>query len=346
MSKLDDIAKVAGVSRHTVARILNSKRQEKWPSKQEQGDRIRRLAEEMGYRPNASARALVLGRFNCVGLVHSTKDAQSYLSPVMLSAIDDGLSSHDLHLTIARLDDARLTDAAYVPGILREWLCDGLIINYHGVPSKMKKLVHDFRIPAVWLSCKQDHDAVYTDDAGAAIEAANHLIKHGHRRIVYADASFFIAKRRGYAHYNKQDRRHGYAQALTNAGLKPDYVHDDEKKCGSHFADNLLALLSGSDRPTAVLAYSPVEIGVIRVVAAQLRLRIPQDLSVMGFRGEGDHEPAIWDDSVMIGPEREMCLEAVEMVRRKISQPQVEFPARIIPFAIHLGGSVAACLPR
>jgi DNA-binding LacI/PurR family transcriptional regulator len=343
MSKLDDIAKVAGVSRHTVARILGGKRQEKWASKQEQGDRIRRLAEEMGYRPNASARALVLGKFGCIGLLHSTKDTQSYLSPVMLSAIDDGLVKHDLHLSIARLDDSKLTSVEYVPKILREWLCDGLIINYHGVPPKMKKLITDFKIPAVWLNCRLEHDAVFTDDFAAAVQATEFLAENGHRRIVYADASYFRSRRGGHQHYNKSARKDGYSEVVTKLGQQPMFVYDDEKGVAHHFINNLRELLSGENRPTAVVAYSRIEIRATRIVAAELGLKIPQDLSIIGFKGESDLTPMIWDDTVMMGPEREMCMEAVEMLIRKIARPQVEFPSKIIPFSIHEGDTVAVC---
>lgn len=342
MSKLDEIARVAGVSRHTVGRILSGKRQERWPSKQEQGDRIRRLAEEMGYRPNASARALVLGKFGCIGLLHSTKDAQSYVSPQMLSALDAGLVEHDLHLSIARLDDNKLTDVEYVPKILREWLCDGLIINYHDVPAKTKKLISDFRIPAIWMNCRLPYDAVYADDYGAAVEAVGYLAAAGHRKIAYVDASFHAAKRNEGHHYYKLARKDGYSDALAKAGLLPFFAYDDEKHPGENFPYNLRELLSRKDRPTAIIAYTRNECVAVRIVAAELGLKIPEDVSVIGFIAEGNISTMIYDDAVMVGPETEMCKEAVEMMVRKIAQPQVEFPARVVPFSFHRGKTIAA----
>ena len=341
MSKLDDIAKVAGVSRHTVARILSGKRQEKWPSKQEQGDRIRRIAEEMGYRPNASARALVLGKFNCVGLMLSTRECHSYLSQLMITSIDEGLSQRNIHLTVARLSDEHLTDAEYVPKILREWLCDGLLMNYDsGIPPKLTKLMADFKIPAIWLNCKLEHDAVHPDDIGAGRSIVGRLMDHGHRKIVYADSTFFVAKRGAHQHYNKTDRKQGCVDGMAAAGLQCGVVHDDEKKSGL-FLDNVHQLLTSSDRPTAIAAYSRTEVRAIREIAASLGLSVPGDLSIMAFRGEGDITPLLWDDTAMVGPERQMCLEAVDMLMMKIARPQVEIATKVVPFFLYEGSTVA-----
>ncbi len=340
MAKLDDIAKVAGVSRHTVARILNGRRREKWPSKQAQGDRIRRLAEEMGYKPNASARALVLGKFGCIGLVQSTKTNQSHLSYHMLSALDEGLVKHDLHLTIARLDDGTLADAEFVPKILREWLCDGLIINYHNMPGKVKKLIYDLKIPAVWLNSKMEHDACYSDDVEAMTLAMDHLLENGHRRIAYADATYHLLRRSGPLHYNKIDRLATYQDAAEKQKIKPMFIHDDEKTVGRHFLHSMTDALSGSERVTAVVCFSNVEARAIRFLAAEMGLKVPQDLSMISFRGEGLPPEPMWDDTALIAPGRGMSIETVELAVLKIAQPQVEFPSKILPFSMHLGNTV------
>lgn len=343
MSKLDDIAKVAGVSRHTVARILNGKRQEKWPSKQAQGDQIRRLAEEMGYRPNASARALVLGKFGCVGILQSTKMNQSHLSYHMLSALDEGLVKHNLHLTIARLDDEKLADADFVPKILREWLCDGLIINYHNMPARVKKLIHDLKVPAVWLNCKMEHDACYSDDVGAMTAAMEHLMKHGHERIAYADATYHLLKRSGPLHYNKTDRLEVYQDIAEKNGMEELFIHDDEKTGGDHFLRDMRDALAGADKITAAVCFSNVEARAIRFLAAEMGLKVPEDLSIISFRGEGLHPEPMWDDTAMMAPGSAMSLETVEMAVKKIAQPHVEFPAKVIPFEMHLGNTVGRC---
>ncbi len=96
-------------------------------------------------------------------------------------------------------------------------------------------------------------------------------------------------------------------------------------------------------RSKRLVACSTLEIRAARVVAAELGLKVPQDLSIIGFRGEGDPDPMIWDDTVMMGPERDMCMGAVEMVVRKIAHPQIEFASKAIPFSMHVGDTVVTC---
>jgi len=342
VSKLDDIAKVAGVSRHTVARILNGKRQERWPSKQEQGDRIRRLAEEMGYRPNASARALVLGKFNCVGLVLSTDSNRSPITHGMLGAVDEALSEKNLHLAVARLSDSSLQDTSYVPKILREWLCDGLIINYRAaVPPKIKKLLSDFNIPAVWMNSDLEKDAVYADEIGASVAATRRLLDLGHKRIAYVDHSYYRARRSGTRHYSNEERKGGYTSAMTDAGLEPIFMLDDEKKYGG-FRQRVEEMLKGKGRPTAVVSGSPMSMRVVTEIAAGLGLTVPQDLSYVTFSA-GGIDPSLWDDSAVIYPEKDLCREAVKMVMRKIAHPQMEISSVKVPYEVREGGTAVPC---
>ncbi|HAI10107.1 MAG TPA: hypothetical protein DCM28_00255, partial [Phycisphaerales bacterium] len=72
MSKLEMIAAEAGVSKHTVARVLNGKTKEVWPSTIKRADHIRKLAAKHGYRTNAAASAIRTKRFNANGLLLST----------------------------------------------------------------------------------------------------------------------------------------------------------------------------------------------------------------------------------------------------------------------------------
>jgi len=121
------IAEAAGVSIPVVSQVLNSKGQRFRP---ETRRRVRQAAERLGYRPNNSARAMATGRLGCAALVLSTQGYRSTLPAELLRGIDEELARHNMHLTIARLPDEKLTREGYVPKILREWLSDGLLINY------------------------------------------------------------------------------------------------------------------------------------------------------------------------------------------------------------------------
>jgi len=345
VSTLDEIAIVAGVSRHTASRILNGKRLEKWPAKREQGDRIRRIAEEMGYRPNITSRTLVLGRFNCVGLLLSAEEERSSITQTMLNALDAGLMGRGQHLSVIHLPDQELNDPQYVPRILREWLCDGLIVNYHvSVPARMRKIIQDLRIPAVWLYCNYDKDSIYADEYGASSLAAKRLIEFGHRNIAYVDSTYFRQRREGLKHYSREARRDGCMDAILAAGVHASFIHDAGKSSGEDLLEALRAAMSTDKRPTGYVCASPSAARAVVETAALIGLRVPQDLSCITFRGESPEGSEIWDDTAMIRPERELCSEAARLIMRKIAQPQVELPSVKLNYSLHEGSTVACRL--
>ena len=345
MSTLDDIARVAGVSRHTASRILNGKRLEKWPAKREQGDRIRRIAEEMGYRPNISSRTLVLGKFNCVGLLLSTREEHSPITQTMLNALDTGLMGRGQHLSVVHLPDQKLGDAKYVPGILREWLCDGLIINYHiSVPPRMRKIIQDLKMPAVWMNSNFEKDSIYADEYGAASQAVQRLIDFGHRNIAYVDPAFFRQRREGLKHFSSDARRDGCMDAILGAGAEAAFVHDAEKGGMDTFLEALRSIMNPDNRPTGYVCASSDAARAVAETAATLRLRVPQDISCISFRGESVSGSGIWDDTAMVCPERELCSEAARLIIRKIAQPQVEIPSVKLNYSLHEGSTVACRL--
>ena len=217
---LTDIAQAADVSPNTVSRVLQGVTYRR-PSFQRRAEHIRRLAEELGYRPNTAARATRKGRFSNVGLLVSTSLHRSHLPEAMLAAICDHLTGQDLSLSLIRLPDAKLADGDLVPRLLRQRGCDGLLIDYtHGIPGPLIDLIAQLQVPAVWLNTKRDTDAVFADDFEAGQRAGQHLLRHGCRRTAYLSSLLDGQP----THYSESDRPAGYAQALAAAGLTPQVV--------------------------------------------------------------------------------------------------------------------------
>lgn len=346
MSKLDEIAKVAGVSRHTVARILNGRRQEKWPAKQEQGNRIRRIAEEMGYRPADAVRTLVLGKYNTAGLLTGIRDGRNKITQPMLEFIDEAFSAQSIQLALIRLDDSALTDADCISGLLSERMCDGLLIVYQAdIPHRMLKLIDDLKIPAVWLNHNLERNAVYGDDYGAAAKAAEYLLELGHRRIVYADHSFFSGKKNGEPHYSQTARRDGYVAVMKKAGIQPDFIYDDEDRSGRNFTANAEKVFGGSSRPTAMLASCDTAARAALLAAASMGISIPGSLSYISFKNACEHDPLLSNETAMLAPEEQMCRDAVNMLLRRIADPQAEFKSIKVSYKMFKGGTAVAYSP-
>jgi LacI family transcriptional regulator len=342
---IKEIAKKTGLSIPTVGNVLGRS-----ASRYSEATRIkvREAAKQMGYRPNSSARAMRQGKIGCAALVLSRTKQQthSHIPFGLLDGIDDELNLHDMHLTVTRLTDEELSQHDFVPKVLREYMADGMIVNYtHGIPPQMLDLIHAHHTPAVWLNAKLREDCVYPDDLRASMSATQRLIEIGHRRIAFVHLippSFFsgtFAESWPGMHYSAHDRDAGYCEALRNDGLAPRHVgHERFIDEGREQTEALRALLSGPDRPTAVLVYSDHDVSLLMCIAAELGLSVPKDLSVLTFFPV---EPWIGGkhvSSVRV-PTAEMGRRAVRMLLKKITSP--EEPCGLNCRTVWIGGASA-----
>jgi len=318
---LQDIAARVGVDRSTVSRVLSNKAAEGGISS-ELAQRIFREAEELNYIPNTSARAIRMGRFNCAALLMSTDAGRSYLSSRLLDGIHDELAAADMHLTVAKVPDFRLSNQDYVPKILRTLTADGMLINYtHHLPEHLVEIVDERKFPAIWMNTRRDHDAVYPNNFDAAREATQRLLSLGHRRIAYMD---LCAGREDVAghHFSAIDRMAGYSQAMRTAGLEPWEVRP-ESSCVRYEDELQFAreFLRRPNRPTALLCYFAIFTPALMRAATELGLRVPQDLSIVTFAGEAFREQGLLV-SAMLEPHYRLGQEAVRLLNRKIDDPQ------------------------
>ena len=330
-----DLAETLGVSQVTVHKALKG-----YPGVSDRlRHRVRRLAQDRGYRLHLGARAMRQGRFGAATLVLSlAEQGRSTLSEGLLQGVSLAFEERGMHVSIAVLPDEELTNESFVPRILREWLSDGLLLNYNkNVPARLEDLVRDYRIPSIWLNYKRDHDAAYPDDYAAGKDAVRRLLAAGHRRIAYANFSYKLES----VHYSDPDRCDGYVAAMREAGLSPlaidRYTHDaaDQARRTPVCAE----LLSLPDRPTAVIGYSTNTLEHFVRAAERLGLAIPRDLSLMTF--SGDPVSVGQDVDAMRVPDVEVGRAGVEMLLEKIAAPGGTLPARAVQFG-YLGGATVA----
>ena len=340
MTNLETIAKQAGVSRNTVARALSGDTKATWGSTARRVARIRRIADELGYMPNAAAQATRRGKFNSFALLLSSRENVSSLPVGLLNGIIDAMQSAGLQLSLHKLSDEQLTDAANVPKILTSLSTDGLLINYtDNIPPKMIELIRGHRVPSVWLNSIQPADAVRPDDKSGTRLATRHLASLGHRRIAYIDYAH-AAENIDDQHYSATHRATGYREAMDEAGLQPR-VQFKRPGMRLHERVNLAReLLVGTDRPTAILTYSSGSTAPLVVAAMSLGLTIPEDLSVITTDPD-PHNVLGFEFTTLSVPDAEVGRRAVEMLRRKTTSPGTPIEPEAIPFEIVTGGTCA-----
>ena len=328
---LADIATRVGVDRSTVSRVLSNKAAEGGISA-ELAERILAKARELNYIPNTFARAVREGKFNCAALLMSTIQGRSYLPSRLLDGIHDGLAEADMHLTVAKVPDEQLNSIDYVPKILRTLMADGLLINYtNHLPEHLVEIVSQQSLPAVWINTRRDAAAVFPRNFEAAEAMTRRLIELGHRRIAYLD---LCAGRDDVAaaHFSAADRLAGYESAMRSAGLEPQEVRA-ERACTTFEMEKtfLKEFLGRPDRPTAVVCYFSVFVPAIIRAAAELGIRVPQELSIATFAPESFREHGL-TVSAMLEPHYQMGREAVRLLRARVTKPNGKLPSAPLDF--------------
>lgn len=342
---LREIARVTGLSVPTVGNVLGNS-----PHRHSAATReiVLKAARELGYQPNASARAMQSGRFGCIALIlsRSRTRTHSYLPVGFLEGIEDELSLRDMHLSVSRLGDVEFHSPNFVPKVLRQATADGIIVHYtHELPQAMQDLLKQSKSPVVGTNAKLESHCVYLDDFGGSFEATRRLIEMGHRRVAFlvflsavSSKGESSSERLMQAHYSVSDRLKGYCCAMKNAGLSPMVVEEAMMVGHSEFPGVATRLLSGAEPPSAVIGYSDRETIPLLHAALSLGLSVPRDLSIVHFGA--DHG---WFLGQVINviklPVEQMGREAVRMVLEILDSQGAECGARALRYGVESGVS-------
>jgi LacI family transcriptional regulator len=309
MATIVDIATRAGVTPTTVSAILNRRYEPKQPKAVARARKIRRIAQELGYRPNTAARAARSGKFQRIGLILPYGRA-SYMPYGFLSGLTHALAEKGYHLASSELPPPDSDED--LPHLLRDLSVDG-IINLLDMPSQdVVQMLEGLNLPMVWANVKMPANCVYPDEIGSASTLTRFLLSCGHRRITfvkrsrrwdwqhaeadYADPLAALHARRVTTvprsgdqeaeHFATPDRMDGYARTMRQAGLSPE-VHDVSGNDGGSEISDLQRLLRKADRPTAIVTPGEHEAIVIMRAAETMGLSVPKDLSVATFSWGG-----------------------------------------------------------
>lgn len=269
-----DVAALAGVSRATVSFVLNNRPGVALTTQQ----RVRAAAEKLGWSPSRSARALSTGRANAVGLV-LTRGPELIGSdpfyPAFIAGIESVISESGdgLMLQISRPDD----EIATYRRLAADRRVDGVFLTDLRVDDPRPALVDELGLPAVAVGAGGEPVGlaqVNLDDRPVVSAAVRHLVELGHRVIAY------VAGPQEFRHARR--RQQAWADTLAAAGLPLGPV-----RAGGFTAEGgaraTRSLIGGPDRPTAIVYGNDLSATAGMAVAQEAGLRLPDDLSVVGF---------------------------------------------------------------
>lgn len=337
------IAAHTGVSRATVTVVLHGRGDEE-RIRPEIQQRVRDAARALGYRPNVSARALRDGRFGNIGLVQSYNSI--YLPIELLRGISDAVSARKLHLMFKEVQATTMDEEAFLPSVVGELTADGLLINrIPDLAPRFIDLIHEYRIPAVFLNVNEPVDSVHPDDVFAGWFMTDHLLQLGHERIAYV-----ASKRTPSAHYSEADRRAGYVSAMGQAGREawilemPEYPKTSEEGIYDPRIAAAEQLLRRPDRPTGIVAYELAEAMAVVHAARGLGLSLPRDLSLILCYHGPDHRFCV-PLCIFTNGMYQVGTTAVEMLVEKLANPDLRLPPRPVR-GEYLGGATCAAPPK
>jgi LacI family transcriptional regulator len=271
---INDIARLAGVSKKTVSRVINDS-----PLlTKETRDKVKLVIAEHGYVPNPQARALALGRNFLIGLVHDNPNAQMILN--MQQGILEGLRGTEFAMVVQPVDRSSPTLIEDMREfIVRQRLYGVVILPPISENDAVAKMCEEAGCRYVRMGSAVLDDSAHmvaSNDRDAVREATQYLIEQGHSRIA------IVTGPDGFR--SAAERLAGFEDALAAADIKlpssfrakGEYTFDS----GLTATDTLLDL---SPRPTAIFA-SNDEMAAAVLYAARLRgISVPEELSIIGF---------------------------------------------------------------
>jgi DNA-binding LacI/PurR family transcriptional regulator len=270
-----DVAKKAGVGVGTVSRVLNESHSVSEPTRA----KVLEAIAELNYSPSLIARRLSLGRTMTIGVIAPFFIRPSYVE--RLRGVEAVLSESEYDFILYNVESVARRNTSFRE-LPRKERVDGMLIMT--LPPTDEEIANFKReeVPVVLIDASHPElSHVCIDDVRGGYQATQHLIALGHHRIGYISD---LLQESPFGFRPVADRYQGYRQALAEANIafNPDY-HRQGTLSRREARRLTTELLSLAEPPTAIFAYSDTQaFGVLRA-AQDLGIKVPQELSVIGY---------------------------------------------------------------
>jgi LacI family transcriptional regulator len=331
LATVEDIGRAAGVSVATVSRVLNGSPKVAQRTRR----RVLRVLDELGYAPNNLARNLRAQALRVFGLV--IPDIRNPVYTSLQRGVEEVARARGFFVLLANTDEQPDTQAEYLRMLLAERVT-GVILVPTGTEVEPVQALLRAGIPVVALDrplSGVEIDTVQPDRARGVELAIDHLHAHGHRAIglLNGPRGMVSAVQRADA-FGRASRSHGLDEHLTWE------AHGDFREAGGYAAAK--TLLTPRERPTALLvANNLMALGTLRA-AAELGLRLPDDLALIAF------DDPVWAPflapplTTVAHPIHEIGRTAAEMLERRLADPDRPPATVLLPPHLVVRGSCGA----
>ncbi|HEL4100847.1 LacI family DNA-binding transcriptional regulator [Stenotrophomonas riyadhensis] len=306
---INDVARVAGVSKSTVSRVLGG-----GPVSEAVRGRVEAAIRQTGYHPNLQARRLRARHTGIIGLI--VADIRNPFFTALIRAVEEVAYREGLRVTLCNTDEDPEREALYLQ-LMHEERISGLIFApTRTTVGRLERLTLDYPTVLVDRAAPGGSiDSVVLDNPAAMAGLVEHLVARGYRRIggLFGSTSTTAA-----------ERRDGYLAAMRTHGLQPDYREvEPTAEAAIATVDQWLA---DPSRPEALVASNSLLLMGALKAARSAGLAIPDALALAGFDNERWTELVEPGITVIEQPVEEMGRAAMSLLLERLRAP--ELPVR------------------
>ncbi|WP_243428255.1 LacI family DNA-binding transcriptional regulator [Clostridium rhizosphaerae] len=321
---LKDVAKLAGVGLGTASRVLNNN-----PSvTEETRNLVLNAMKELNYQPNAIARSLKMKSTMTVGIL--IPDISSAFYPEIVRGIEDVANIYQYNIILCNTDlDYEKEKIAL--NMFYEKKVDGVLFISNTICKDTMKKFEEMNIPVVLIATKDENNilsSVTIDNEQASYDAVSYLCKLGHKKIAMIAGKFDDPN-------SGTPRIMGYKRALINNNIEVDekLIYEGNYGYKSGYK-NMKSILNGGQEPTAVFCASDLmAVGASKAIL-ESGLKIPEDISVMGFDGVEAAEFFYPSISTVRQPRYEMGAVAMRLLTKFMNKEDVEEKNMVVSYKL------------
>lgn len=318
---IQDVAQAAGVAASTVSRYLNGR----LPVSPATEAKILAAVQELGYVPNAQARNLARRRSGVVGFV--VPEISNPYFGAIADYVVEAVERNGLLVLLCSTRSQAVRQASYID-LLASGAIDGML--YLGSFRSNQRLAAaiDGGLPVVVvdepISGLPPVHTVVMDDYAGGYQATSYLISLGHRRIAFVSGPAELG--------SVQERHRGYCDALRKAGLDPDQQVRRDGPFTEVFGMTVLPhLLAAPQPPTAAFVASDyIALGVISAAESH-GIRVPEDLSVVGFDDIRFSQYMTPRLTTVRSPLERLARVGVELLFEQLQDPGAKARTEVLP---------------
>lgn len=312
-----DVARAAHVSQSAVSRTFTSGASVSEDTRR----KVLQAADELGYRPNALARSLISGKSGIIGVLVAYLDNQFY--PVVIEKLSRSLQEKGYRVLLFMTDQG---DQDAVVKDMLQYQVEGVVMASAHLSSKLAQQCANNGIPVVLFNryiATSPANSVTSDNLEGGRLVANFLVDGGHQRISFI-AGFEDSS-------TNRDREAGFYKGLAERG-----VVCFSRGVGAYTQEGAAQaardLFNGDERPDAVfVANDHMAFAVMDVLRGEFNLRIPQDVSVVGYDDVPQSDWKAYDLTTVEQPSGQMIDATVEILLDQIANRDVTRKAAVIP---------------